>query len=300
MSKPIVIDQLLLTSLQEQYDTLVDIAPIDIPDRWIANMDASEYLGLFPDNSVDMVFTDEPFGIESSIIALRGRKPISKVFDWDGNLPSHLVIPWVFQAHRVLKDGGALVNCGLASWSTTFENVCQLAGLTLRANDVWIKTNPPTRVRHGGFRSAHEMIWIASKGSLRNRIKKEDQATLLNYKLQATCPNCSQHFPINMIRDATMRKREWARNQFNNLIHMAPFKHHKNRIGHETEKPDWMAFFYLWLLSDAGDLVVDPFCGSGRFIEIAAQLGRRISANDINERWSSSLEKRLDSLQEMI
>lgn len=111
----------------------------------IYGLDALHYLELYPSNSVDMIFTDEPYGQPGHTFyynnqsGKKAKKPIIRNFDWDEKLPAHLAMPWVYEAARVLKDGGALINCGLPTWSSTYQQVIEDSGLTWRAHIAWIK-----------------------------------------------------------------------------------------------------------------------------------------------------------------
>jgi DNA modification methylase len=216
-------------------------------------------------------------------------------FDFDGDLPAHLVIPWVYESARILKPGGAIVNCGIAGWAGSYEDITVDAGLDFKANIVWLKTNAPPRVRHGGFRSAHEMIWISSKGSLNKRMKKVRQQGLLNWQLETQCPNCQLHFPAVYSKQYGLNEEEWT-------AHLAPYKSHRDRAGHPTEKPDWIAIKYIDMLTQEGDLVVDPFMGSGWALTNAARMGRRYAGTDTGSRddgtpWPDIVRQKLDNLQ---
>ncbi len=298
MPKPILTDPAVLQALRDQFSGWhAKNATEDLlaPDNEVFDIDCLALLRRFPDESVDMLFTDEPYGITSSVISFIQRKAMVTEFDFDGDLPAHLTIPWVYEAERVLKPGGALVNCGIAGWSSTYEDVIADAGLDFRANIVWLKTNPPTRVRHGGWRSGHEMIWVASKGSLNKRMKKVYQQELLNWHIETRCPNCNLHFPATYSKQYGISNEDW-------IAHLAPYKSHHRRVGHPTEKPDWIATKYIDLLTQEGDLVVDPFMGSGWSVVNAAKMKRRyvgtdIGCNNAGIPWSAIVKNRLGNIQ---
>lgn len=305
MPKPIVLDPRILTDLKEQQASLYTLRyPLDeLLDKVFCSL-AVDFLSTIPDNSVDLLFTDEPYGIEGkSVVAFRDntRKPYVLTFDFDAPLPAHLLSPWVLEAYRVLKDGGALVNCGIESWSTSFQNVCEWSGLEVRKQGVWIKTNPPTRVRPGGFKSAHERIWVASKGSLRKRMKKVRQAELNNWVIEATCPNCNEHFPVTWSHNYKLTDSEWADVLWReDDVFIEPYKAHSHRVGHPNEKPDWLAAWYIWLLTDEGDIVCDPFSGAGTFPLMAAKMSRHFIANDNDPEWVEVMNNRVTALQASI
>lgn len=298
--KPIVIKDEILSELRAMNDlVLLDRTEIGLTALLgqARCLDAIELLSALPDESVDVLITDEPFGVGGfGIITFTTRKDFYHTqMDFDGDLPSHLVIPWVYQAARVLKNGGVLINCGLSSWSTSFEGICTDAGLSFRVQIPWLITNPPTRVRHGGWRSAHQMIWIASKGSLNKRMKKVKQQELVNWIIEASCPECHTRFPVTYSKNYELTEGEWWDTAF-----LAPVKAHAHRAGHVNEKPDWLPARLLWLLSEKGDVVVDPFAGSGTFILMAKRMGREIVAGDYDEEWVGYINQQLEAIQNAI
>lgn len=300
MAKQITTDNGLLENLRSQMRlaTSTEYLPIEnLVDR-VYRLDCVEFLRQLPNESIDMLFTDEPYGVSSGIITFRERKAMSTVFEWDDVLPAHLRMPWVYEANRILKPGGVLVCCGIGSWNSTFEDVCTDAGLNFRCNDVWLKTNSPTRVRHGGFRSAHEMIWVASKGSLNKRMKKGRQQELLNWTIETECPSCDIQFPVVYSNQYELREEEWAEELWTPMTHLGPSKHHAHRYGHPTSKPDWLAAKYIHMLTGENDVVVDPFMGEGTFVVMARRMGRRWVGNDIEKRWKDLVDKRMGDFQE--
>lgn len=303
MAKPIVVDRDIIRRLKRQHrlqnllcknrckiDDLIDTARAT---------DAMRLLAMLPDNSVDLIFTDEPYGITSSIIAFYSRKAMVMDFEWDGNLPAHLTLPWVFEANRVLKDNSALVCCGISSWNTTFEDICHAVGLTFKCHDAWIKTNATTRMRPGGFRSAYEMIWIAAKGSLSKRMGKRHQQELLNWTWEAHCPDCGAFFPVAYSKNYDISKLDWYGYvedwQPQELVGAS--KHHQHRMGHNTAKPDWLAARYIDMLSDEGDVILDMFMGEGTFPRMARRMGRHFIAGDINPEWVEKFTERDENRQ---
>ena len=57
-----------------------------------------------------------------------------------------------------------------------------------------------------------------------------------------------------------------------NVLHASPVAHN---AGHSASFPEWLPEFFVRLFTDPGDLVVDPFSGSGTTARVAVRLGRR-------------------------
>lgn len=121
--------------------------------------DCIETLRAMPDNSVDSIVTDPPYGMDfqSQWVATERRKPKvagdKKPFIW-----------WLADAHRVLRDGGGLV-C-FTDWRNqeTWRMAIECAGFTIKSHCVW------DRVWHGmgdlgsSFAPRHDVFWFATKG----------------------------------------------------------------------------------------------------------------------------------------
>lgn len=315
-TRPIITNPLLLENLKNQIFPKAQREEIGNLANKVFNLDACDYLSLFPDNSVDFVATDEFYGqgYANTFFYNMGngkaaKNPIVRNFGWDNDMPAHLVIPWVYEAYRILKPGGALLNCGLASWSTSFEDVVHDAGLTFRAHIPWIKTNPMRQIHPGSWRSAHEFIWIASKGTLADRMRgKVTQYLRVNWHIETVCPECGHRHNVidesnyrllyrgfselgGLLEPGEVPSEEWLEENLDLLVetylmtegnlpvHLEP-KRAGTQKCHDTQKPAWLGKFYTDLLTNAGDLVVDPFAGSGELLTYCPPSGRFWGAND--------------------
>lgn len=305
-TRPIVINPAILADLKEQQIDLCQIRrPLEDMVGKVHDCDSCDYLSQFPDESVDMVFTDEPYGQPGHTFYYNGanrkpaKKPIVRNFGWDYDVPAHLSIPWVYEVARILKPGGALLNCGLMSWSTSFEDVVHDAGLTFRAHIVYLKTNPMRQIHPGSWRSGHEMIWIVSKGTLADRMRgKIRQEQRINYHIETVCPECGcVHNHIDKSNYKLLYRDYSELGGLEELpTHLSPFRDGHSRV-HDTQKPSWMSKYYTDLLTKEGDLVVDPFAGSGELLLAAAASGRRWGANDKSLENVEIIKLRLNSTE---
>lgn len=257
--------------------------------------DAINFLRTLQDESVDLVFTDEPYGIKKTALSFSGST--GKFYEhvavgWDDGFPAHLSIPWVQESARVLKPGGMLVNSGFPEWSTTFKEVVRLSGLFFKGTIAWLKPNSGTQVRKVNYKSSFETFWWASKGKVSETLNFQEQMEMRNWVFETVCPKCKIYHPVissNQYHSAEWMKRiEWPEFMFGVIDR----GHRVNK----TQKPEWLATKMLTIHSSRGDLVVDPFCGSGTYLAVAHRMGRKVSGCDIREDQVETTRKRIKSM----
>ena len=87
----------------------------------------------------------------------------------------------------------------------------------------------------------------------------------------------------------------WDKRDFvypTNVLHKAPVCHN---TGHSAAYPEWLPDFFIRLMTDKGDVVLDPFCGSGTTYKVAARLGRKPLGIEINLTYVKMLQARLEA-----
>lgn len=292
-------DRVLLQKLKTQYtmNNRSEKAVTDLIGK-VSTSDAYEYLSWFPDASVDLIFTDEPYAVFKRNVPVAG---YSSDWEWDGNLtadsdllsvpspydprlPAHLQFPWVFEAARILKPNGVLVNSGMAEFTGSFRDVCKYAGLNWKASGPWIKTGGMPSLSKTNFRSGHEHFFVASKGVMRMNYQEEQE--MLNYLLETECPKCGLEFPVSF--SSSYKTAEWLQE-----VEWAEVSRNKSKTSdHPTEKPEWYAEKFLTIFGGRDKLIVDPFCGSGVFLEVAQRKGMRWSGNDYDPKWAEYTRQR--------
>lgn len=261
------------------------------PANLIMQCDALEFLKGFAENQVDLIFTDEPYGIKPTGLSHSRKDGFYEHANvkWDTGLPAHLTMPWVLEAARVLKEGGMLVNSGFPEWGTTFKEVCRLAGLTFKGTIAWLKPGG-VQMRKVNYKSAFEVIWWASKGPVGDSFNFQEQMEMRNWAMETVCPKCAISHPVVLSKVYTIA--DWMKE----VPEWPPFFYGVNDKGkrtNKTQKPEWLARKLLAIHSNKGDLVLDPYCGSGTYMAIAHQMGRRIAGCDIREDQVESTRDRI-------
>jgi len=236
----------------------------------IAAMDA------LPEQSVDMVFADPPYFLQLANELLRPNNTrVDGVDDdWDKFADfadyDRFTRAWLAAAKRVLKDDATLWVIG------TYHNIFRI-GATLQdlgfwmLNDViWRKTNPMPNFRGRRFANAHEtLIWCGKHQKSRYTFN-HDAMKALNDDLQMRSdwllPICSGS---ERLRDADGKK------------------------AHPTQKPESLLHRVIMAATKPGDLVLDPFFGTGTTGVVAKRLGRHYFGIERDETYAAVARKRL-------
>jgi modification methylase len=245
-------------------------------DRIIVG-DCLEALAALPDRSVDLVFADPPYNLQ-----LGGdlhRPDNSKVDavddDWDRfdsfEAYDRFTRAWLAECRRVLKDDGTLWVIG------SYHNVFRV-GATLQdlgywiLNDVvWRKSNPMPNFKGTRFANAHEtLIWAAKSKGQKRYTFNYDALKASNDDIQMrsdwTFPLCTGE---ERLKDASGQK------------------------AHPTQKPEALLHRVLMAASKPGDLVLDPFFGTGTTGAAARRLGRRWLGIERDPGYAALAERRI-------
>jgi modification methylase len=245
-------------------------------DRIIVG-DCIEALSRLPDRSVDLVFADPPYNLQ-----LGGdlhRPDHSKVDavddDWDRfasfEAYDRFTKAWMGECRRVLKDDGALWVIG------SYHNIFRV-GVTLQdlgfwvLNDVvWRKSNPMPNFKGTRFTNAHEtLIWAAKSRGQRRYTFNYDALKTANDDLQMrsdwTLPLCTGE---ERMKDAQGAK------------------------AHPTQKPEALLHRVILASSKPGEIVLDPFFGTGTTGAAARRLGRRYIGIERDPEYARIAETRI-------
>ena len=239
--------------------------------------DCLEALRALPDRSVDLVFADPPYNLQ-----LGGdlRRPDnSKVDacddDWDRfdsfEAYDRFTRAWLAECRRVLKDDGALWVIG--SYHNIFRVgvAVQDLGFWVLNDVVWRKSNPMPNFKGTRFANAHEtLIWASKSKDQKRYTFNYDALKVANDDLQMrsdwTLPLCTGE---ERVKDASGAK------------------------AHPTQKPEALLHRVLLASSRPGDVVLDPFFGTGTTGAAAKRLGRRFIGIERDEGYAALAAKRI-------
>ncbi len=239
--------------------------------------DCIEALKRLPDASVDLVFADPPYNLQ-----LGGdlhRPDNSKVDavddDWDrfDSFAAYdaFTKAWMAECRRVLKDDGALWVIG--SYHNIFRvgSVLQDLGFWVLNDVVWRKSNPMPNFKGTRFTNAHEtLIWAAKSRGQRRYTFNYDALKVANDDLQMrsdwALPLCTGE---ERVKDAMGNK------------------------AHPTQKPEALLHRVILASTKPGEVILDPFFGTGTTGAAAKRLGRRFIGIEREVEYARLAEKRI-------
>jgi modification methylase len=250
----------LIARIGEQA-TALRPAPVrkrELPLDAILQGDCIAEMARLPDGSVDMIFADPPYNLQlgGDLFRPEGSRVDAVDDDWDKfeslTAYDNFTRDWLEQARRILKPNGTIWVIG------SYHNIFRVGALLQDAdfwilNDiVWRKSNPMPNFRGTRFTNAHEtLIWCA---------KDEKARYTFNYRA------------MKALNDDLQMRSDWL------LPICAGGERVKCEDGskaHPTQKPEALLYRILLACTKPGDIVLDPFFGTGTTGAVARRLGRR-------------------------
>ena len=247
----------------------------NLPTDTILPGDCTEVLAGLPGNSVDLVFADPPYNLQLSQELWRpNRTHVGAVEDaWDKFTSfedyDRFTRLWLTACKRVLKDTGTLWVIGTYHNIFRLGTVLQDLGFWILNDVIFIKTNPMPNFRGVRFTNAHETLIWAQK-------KKGAQYTF-NYQV------------MKSLNDDLQMRSDW----------LLPICTGKERIktngakAHSTQKPEALLYRVLLATTNPGDVVLDPFFGTGTTGAVAKKLGRHFIGIERDEGYIKIAQARL-------
>jgi len=219
--------------------------------------DCIEQLAALPDGCVDVVFADPPYNLQlAGELTRPNNSRVDGVDDdWDkfDTLQAYdeFTRAWLTEAHRALSDDGTLWVIG--SYHNIFRvgAILQDLGFWILNDVVWRKSNPMPNFRGRRFTNAHEtMIWAS---------KSQDSKYTFNYEA------------MKALNDDLQMRSDWLLPICNGGERL---KNDDGKKAHPTQKPEALLHRVVLASSRVGDVILDPFFGSGTTGAVAKQLGR--------------------------
>ncbi len=242
----------------------------------IINGESLEVLKKIPSKTFDLVFADPPYNMQ---IGEKLKRPdnsrVHGVNDkWDRFLNfkhyDEFSKEWLKQCKRILKDNGSMWVIG------TYHNIFRL-GYHIQnlnywiLNDViWRKNNPMPNFKGTRFTNAHETLIWASKS-------KKSKYTF-NYQ------------SLKCFNDDLQMRSDWTLPICNGKERL---KKNGKKI-HSTQKPEALLHRIILATTNKGDLICDPFIGTGTSAVVAKKLGRKYFGIEKDKKYFGAANKRIN------
>ena len=237
-------------------------------------------LAKLPPSSVDLVFADPPYNLQLAGSLSRPDQSLVDAVDddWDrfASFSEYdaFTRAWLAAVRRVMKPNATLWVIG--SYHNIFRvgALLQDLGFWLLNDIVWRKANPMPNFRGRRFTNAHEtMIW-ASKGP---------QAKSYTFHYEA----------LKGGNDDVQARSDWFLPICSGEERL---KDEDGRKAHPTQKPEALLRRILLSSTNPGDVVLDPFFGSGTTGAAARALGRRFIGIERDEGYAAVARERIDAV----
>ena len=238
-------------------------------------------MAALPENSVDVIFADPPYNLQlGGDLHRPDQSKVDAVDDhWDQfesfQAYDAFTRAWLLAARRVLKPNGTIWVIG--SYHNIFRvgAMMQDLGFWMLNDVVWRKTNPMPNFRGRRFQNAHEtMIWASRDANAKGYTFNYDAMKSANDDVQM---RSDWLFPIcsggERLKDAEGRKT------------------------HPTQKPEALLARVLLSSTKPGDVVLDPFFGTGTTGAVAKRLGRHYVGIEREDVYIEAAEARIAAVE---
>jgi site-specific DNA-methyltransferase (adenine-specific) len=253
------------------------LAPADATDALILG-DALEILPRLPPASVDLLVADPPYNLDKDFGATRGARMSEEGYE-------EYTRAWVEAALPLLKREASVYVCCDWRCSSAVQRVLSRS-FTVRNRITWEREKGRASSRN--WKSAHEDIWFATVSDV---YRFDGDAVRLRRRVRAPyreggAPKDWVDGPAGQFRDTA------ASNLWTDLT--VPFWSMRENTRHPTQKPEKLLAKLVLASSRPGDLVLDPFSGSGTGAVVAKKLGRRYVAMEIDAEHCLAALRRLE------
>ncbi len=232
--------------------------------------DSLELLKNFDDNSIDLIFSDPPYFLSNDGISCRSGKMVSvNKGKWD-KIDTYKEIElfnniWLSECQRILKTNGTIWVSGTHHNIYSVGNTMKKMGYKILNVITWEKPNPPPNLSCRYFtHSTEQIIWSS---------KNQKSKHLFNYPL------------MKEMNDGKQMKDVWKIT--------SPSKNERKFGKHPTQKPEQLLERIILSSSNEGDLILDPFFGSGTTGYVAQKLGRKWIGIEMNEEYIKIAKNRI-------
>jgi len=265
----------LLVGEKARLRAVKEVARPDLPLGRILDGDCIEAMRSLPDACVDMIFADPPYNLQlGGDLSRPDGSHVDAVTDhWD-QFDSFAAYDkfsreWLTEARRVLKPNGSLWVIG------SYHNIFRLGamlqdmGFWILNDIVWRKANPMPNFKGTRFTNAHETLIWCSMG--------EKAKYTFNYRAMKT------------LNDELQMRSDW-------VLPICGGQERLKKEGHKvhpTQKPEALLYRVMLATTNKGDVVLDPFFGTGTTGAVAKRLQRHWIGCEREDTYCKVAEERI-------
>jgi modification methylase len=250
---------------------------VALPLDTILQDDCVAAMKSLPDASIDCIFADPPYNLQlgGELFRPDGSHVDAVTDDWDKfdtfAAYDRFTRAWLKEARRILKPNGTIWVIG--SYHNIFRvgTAIQDMGFWVLNDIVWRKSNPMPNFKGTRFTNAHETLIWASMG--------ERARYTFNYR------------SLKTLNDELQMRSDW---EFAICSGGERLKQDGVKV-HPTQKPEALLYRVMLASTHPGDVVLDPFFGTGTTGAVAKRLGRRFIGIERETTYVEAAQARIDA-----
>lgn len=252
-------------------------AETDIVNRTL-NGDILKMLEFVPDNFADLIIIDPPYNLSKNFNGMKFASRSQENYD-------EYLSEWFPQVCKKLKSNGSLYMCGDWKCTSSLQRAIEKE-LTVLNRITWQREKG--RGAKSNWKNGMEDIWFAVK----NPDDYFFDVEAVKMKRKVLAPYKADGKPKDWNEESDGKFRITYPSNFWDDISV-PFWSMPENTDHPTQKPEKLYAKLILASSRPGDIVFDPFLGSGTASVVAKKLGRRFCGIEQNEEYCLFAEKRL-------
>jgi len=234
--------------------------------------DCLEIMKNIPDNSVDITFADPPFNLKKRYNGYKDSKEFYEYLEWSKH--------WIYEMVRITKPTGSIFVHNIPKWLTYYASFLNEIAYFKH----WIAWDAPTAPMGKSLQPSHYGILYYVKDIKKNKFYE------IRYP-HKRCRKCNY-----LLKDYGGKKA--GLHPFGSLVSdvwtdIHRIKHNKYRDKHPCQLPIHLLERIILMSTDEGDIVLDPFVGTGTTVIAAKRLGRKFVGIDIDENYVNITKDKL-------
>ena len=270
-----------IAAFSENLITKDDIETLSSPENFInktINDDLYHALPFIPDEFADLIIIDPPYNLSKNFNGFKFNSRSTEEFD-------QYLESWFSEVVKKLKPNGSLYLCGDWKCTSSLQRVLE-KHLTVLNRITWQREKG--RGASANWKNSMEDIWFAVKNPHDYYFDVES----VKQKKRVIAPYRENGKPKDWVAEKEGNFRLTYPSNFWDDISV-PFWSMPENTTHPTQKPEKLYAKLILASSKQGDIVFDPFLGSGTASVVAKKLGRKYLGIEMNQEYCLFAEKRL-------